>query len=122
MTANAVVSQVIEVLVSQRRSGRLEAIEFDPELKPERVQQWLVSNPAWVLSRVGKMLTRTRSFPSAMAAAHFASFVSGLASSVALPVLLKVRGESVRISLYSPRSRGRAPLTESVLSLASQIG
>jgi hypothetical protein len=122
MTINAVVSQVIEVLVSQRRPKGLELVAFDPELKPERVQAWLAANPAWILTRSGKMLERARIFPSGMAAGHFASFVSGLASSMAVPALLKVRGETVHISLFSPRSRGKALLTENVLSLASQIG
>jgi hypothetical protein len=121
MTANVVVSQVIEVMV-QKRAGGLVLTELDPELKPERVQVWLAANPAWVLTHSGKRLERARVFPTDMAAAHFASFVSGLASSLALPLFLKVRGATVHISLFSPRNRGRAPLTENVLSLASQIG
>jgi pterin-4a-carbinolamine dehydratase len=98
----------------------LELIE--PKLKAERVQEWLAAHPAWSLDHTGKVLMRARSFPSAVAAAHFASYVSGLASSMALPAQLKVRGETVLLSLCSPWTRSRVPLTENVLSLASQIG
>ena len=118
MTTDAGVSQIIEVLV---RSGGLEMIALDPKLKPERVQEWLAANPGWRLDSE-KVLIRARSFPTALAASHFATFASGLASAMALPVLLRVRGETVHITLYSPRTRSRAPLTEKVLELASQLG
>jgi hypothetical protein len=118
MTTDAGVSQIIEVLV---RSGGLEMIGLDIKLKPERIQEWLAANPGWRLESE-KVLIRTRSFPTALAASHFAIFASGLASSLALPALLRVRGETVHITLYSPRTRSRAPLTEKVLDLASQLG
>ena len=122
MTTNAVVSQVVEVVVSQARAFGLDLGGPILKLKPERVQEWLAAHPQWTLDRTGKVLQRTRSFPSAMAAAHFASFVSGLAASVALPARLKVKGGTVEVSVYSPRGRSQAPLTEKILTLASQIG
>jgi Pterin 4 alpha carbinolamine dehydratase len=120
MTTNAVVSQVVEVVVRQVLDGAMERIVSG--LKPERVQEWLAAHPEWRLDPSGTMLQRIRSFPSAMAAAHFASFVSGLASSVALPALLKVTGDTVHIFLCPPQSQSQAPLTENVLHLASHIG
>jgi Pterin 4 alpha carbinolamine dehydratase len=101
-------------------SGVLERV--GSALKPERVQEWLAAHPEWSLDPTGQVLQRIRSFPSATAAAHFASFVSGLASSVALPALLKVIGDTVHISLGSPGEASQAPLTESVLTLAHHVG
>ncbi|HEY2294599.1 MAG TPA: hypothetical protein VGM86_28190 [Thermoanaerobaculia bacterium] len=122
MTTSAVVSQVVEVVVKQVLDGAMERIVSD--LKPERVQEWLAAHPEWRLDASGTALQRIRSFPSAMAAAHFASFVSGLASSSALPALLRVIGDTVHISLCPPQSQGQsqAPLTETVLHLANHIG
>jgi hypothetical protein len=120
MTTSAVVSQVVEVVVEQVMAGAMERIIS--ELKPERVQEWLAAHPEWRLDSTGMVLQRIRSFPSGPVAAHFASFVSGLASSVALPALLKVVGDAVHISLSSPPGQGQAPLNENVLTLAGHIG
>lgn len=120
MTTNAVVSHVIEVVVEQVLAAGMERIHN--ELKPERVQLWLAAHPEWSLDPTGTVLQRIRSFPSGSAAASFASFVSGLASSAALPALLKVIGDTVHISLSSPRGEAQAPLTEHVLALADHIG
>jgi pterin-4a-carbinolamine dehydratase len=123
-----VVSQLVQVVVGRAQGmGRpaeegLMSIEIGGKLKPERVQEWLIANPEWRLDASGKVLYRTRSFPTQGAAMHFASFVSGLAAAMALPALLEVRGVTVHLSLSSPRGRRRAPLTENVLALASQIG
>jgi hypothetical protein len=121
MTTHEAVSQVVEVAVRQVLDGAGERIVA--ALKPERVQEWLAAHPEWRLDPSG-VLQRIRSFPSSTAAAHFVSFVSGLASSSALPVLLKVAGDTVHISLCPPQSQGQsqAPLTENVLHLASHIG
>jgi hypothetical protein len=122
MTTNEGVSQVVEVVVKQVWDGMSERIIA--ELKPERVQEWLAAHPEWRLDASGTVLQRIRSFPSAMAAAHFASFVSGLASSSSLPALLKVVGDTVHVSLCPPQSQGQsqAPITETVLHLANHIG
>ena len=119
MTTSTVVSQVVEVVAEQALSGVLERV--GSELKPERVQEWLAAHPEWSLE-AGKVLQRIRSFPSSSAAAHFASFVSGLASSVALPALLKVIGNAVHISLNPSQGPAPAPLTENHLTLAGHIG
>src|SRR6476469_2005171 len=104
MTTNEGVSQVVEVVVKQVWDGIGERIIS--ELKPERVQEWLAAHPEWRLDSSGTVLQRIRSFPSGVAAAHFASFVSGLASSSSLPALLKVIGDTVHISLCPPLSFG----------------
>ena len=120
MTTMSVVSQIVEVVVEQALSGVMGRI--GSELKPERVQEWLAAHPEWSLDATGQVLQRIRSFPSAAAAGHFASFVSGLASSSSLPALLKVVGDTVHISLCPPQGQGQAPLTENVLHLAGHIG
>jgi len=120
MTTKPVVSQVMEVVVEQALVGAAERVRTT--LKPERVQEWLAAHPEWSLDPTGQVLQRSRSFPSSEAAAHFASFVSGLASSVALPALLKVVGDTVHISLGSPGGQSQAPLTENVLTLAGHVG
>jgi hypothetical protein len=120
MTTKSVVSQVLEVVVEQALSGVMGRV--GSELKPERVQEWLAAHPEWSLDSTGQVLQRIRSFPSSAAAAHFASFVSGLASSVELPALLKVIGDTVHISLSSPGEASQAPLTEHVLTLAHHVG
>jgi len=120
MTTNAVVFQVVEVVVEQVLAAGRERI--GNALKPERVQEWLAAHLGWSLDPSGNGLQRTRSFPSETAAACFASFVSGLASSVALPALLKVTGNAVHISLNPSQGQSQAPLTEHVLTLADHIG
>lgn len=119
MTTMPVVSQVVEVVVKQVLAGRMRRVVS--KLKPERVQEWLAAHPEWSLDATGEVLQCTRTFPSATAATHFASFVSSLASSVKLPALLKVTGASVAISLYSPREKDSVPLTEEVLTLARLV-
>ena len=127
-TQQAVVSQLVQVVVSRSQvlgsptEEGLMLIGIGPKLKPERVQEWLTANPEWRLDASGKVLHRTRSFPSQRAAMHFATFVSGLAASMGLPAHLEVRSVTVHLSLYSPWGRRRAPLTENVLALASQVG
>ena len=120
MTTKAVVSQVVEVVVEQMLAGAMERVSS--KLKPERVQEWLAAHPEWSLDPSGTGLLRIRSFPSASAAAQFASFVSGLASSSALPALLNVIGDTVHIFLCPRRGPSQAPLTETVLDLAGHIG
>jgi hypothetical protein len=121
MTTKSVVSRVVEVVINEVLAGAMERIRQG--LKPERVQEWLATHPGWSLDPTGKVLNCIRTFPSATAAAHFASFVSGLASSAELPALQKVIGSSVHISLYSPQEeQGPGPLTENVLTLAHHVG
>jgi len=122
MTTKSVVSRVVEVVMNQVWAGAMEGLVA--ELKPERVQEWLAAHPEWSLDAAGKVLQRMRTFPSGMAAAHFASFVSGLASAMELPALLKVAGDTVHISLYSPQEQEQclSPLTENVLDLANHVG
>jgi pterin-4a-carbinolamine dehydratase len=120
MTTRSVVSRVVEVVVNE---VMLAGGGLISELKPERVQEWLAAHPEWTLDPTGKVLQRLRTFPSGMAAAHFASFVSGLASTLELPALLKVIDNTVHVSLYSPQEQQcPAPLTENVLTLASHVG
>jgi pterin-4a-carbinolamine dehydratase len=95
----------------------------DPELKPERVQEWLQARPDWQLDEKGRMIHRVRKFPNREVAAQYSSFVTGLAASLALSVKVKVSEGQVALSLYSGRRGGRCnPLTENVLGFADQLG
>ena len=121
MTTNAMVSRIVEVIINEVWSGAMERIR--QELKPERVQEWLAAHPGWSLDPTGTVLNSIRTFPSAIAAEHFMSFASGMASSSELPAMLKLIGCSVHMSLYSPQEeQGPGPLTENVLTLAHHVG
>ena len=121
MTTNAVVHRMVQVVLNEVWSGAMARIR--QELKPERVQEWLAAHPGWSLDPTGTVLNSIRTFPSETAAAHFASFVSGLASSAQLQATQKVIGCSVHISLCSPQEeQGPGPLSENVLTLAHHVG
>jgi hypothetical protein len=93
------------------------------ELKPERVQEWLVAWPAWKLAGKGMMIQRSRMFPGSEMAAHYGDFVTGLARSLALPVTVEIIGRKVLLSLYSGHRGSRpAPLTAAVLDFATHLG
>jgi hypothetical protein len=95
----------------------------EPELKPERVQEWLQARPDWRLDEKGRTLQRTRKFPTREVAAQYGGFVTGLAGALALPVKVDVCDRQVALWLYSGRHRGRCnPLTETVLGFADQLG
>jgi pterin-4a-carbinolamine dehydratase len=131
-TMEMVVTSKIEVIARLRRVPRpsgLEAVEalvpagdFD-ELKPERVQEWLSAQPEWRLAPAGTVLHRARTLPTCEAAMHYASYVTSLATALALPAKVRVTDRQVELSLFSPRqSRRFNPLTGAVLGLAARIG
>jgi pterin-4a-carbinolamine dehydratase len=129
-TMERIVSQKTLVMIRLRRpphsSGGLGLIAGMPggeELKPERVQEWLMAWPAWQLAGKGRMIQRTRVFPACEAAAHYGEFVAGLARALALPVTVEITGKQVRLSLYTGQTGGRlAPLTSAVLDFAAELG
>jgi|SRR4051794_38285311 hypothetical protein len=93
------------------------------DLKPERVQEWLLSWPAWSLGSAGRTLHRTRELPTADVAAQYGAYVTGLAGSLSLPVRVSIVGGKVEMVLFSGRHCGRVtPLTQSVLDFATHLG
>jgi hypothetical protein len=92
-------------------------------LKPERVQEWLRAWPAWELSANGRSLHRVKTFPSTTVATRYGTFVTALAGALGQPLRLSLADGNVDLELYACRERGRfAPLTETVLDLAAQLG
>lgn len=131
VTMERIMSQKTVVMIRLRRpphpsgglAGLIAGVPGVDELKPERVQEWLLAWPAWQLTGKGRMVQRTRVFPACEAAAHYSEFVAGLARALALPVMVEIIGKQVRLSLYSGQEKGRlAPLTASVLDFATQLG
>lgn len=92
-------------------------------LKPERVQEWLQAWPDWRLHANGKSLHRAKEFPSRRVAERYGTFVTALAGALGQPLRVSFVDGKVDLSLYSFRDRGRFdPLTETVLTLATQLG
>ncbi len=92
-------------------------------LKPERVQEWLLAWPDWLLGAAGRTLHRTKAFPTAEAAAQYGTYVASLAGALSLPVRVSVEDAKVDLVLFSGRKEGRhTPLTQAVLDFAAQLG
>jgi hypothetical protein len=110
-------AEIVPAIVPTARTGARE------ELKPERVQEWLTARTGWRLNLGGRVLQRTRAFPSCEAAAHYSAFVASLAAALALPVKARVAAHRVELSLFAPRHGNRfTPLTEAVLDFGARIG
>jgi hypothetical protein len=92
-------------------------------LKAERVQEELKAMAGWRLAAEGKSIYCAKVFPTAEVARHYGTFVNAYAGALGLPVLMSTSGGNLVVTLYAPRSRGRAGLlTESVLDLARRLG
>src|SRR6478735_4351549 len=80
MSQNTVVT--FELRRVPRPSGGSEDLvlgwPMEDELKPERVQEWLMAWPAWELAEKGMTIQRARVFPAAEMAAHYGDFVTAL--------------------------------------------
>ena len=115
--------QVINTLTVEipglRRPPRPEALGVNP-LKPERIQEALAAAPAWQLLGETRSLRREKTFPDAMGALLYSSFVSSLASRFNVPVSVRVHDLRVVVTLGSHR-KGRIPLSEAQLAFALMI-
>jgi hypothetical protein len=128
MTTETAVSRSPEAKVTMELSlpdggGEIRIGDDEIDLKPERIQIWLESFPAWRLGADDRTLHRAKSFPTAAVAAQYGVFVTGLAAALSLPVRVSIAGGEVELALYSGCRCGKtAPLTGAVLGLAEQIG
>jgi hypothetical protein len=93
---------------------------MEPDLKPERVQEMLLAAPAWQLLGGTASLRRVKVFPDAMSAALYSSYVRSLATSLKVPVGVRLRGLRVKVTFGSER-KDRNPLSEAQLGLAVMI-
>jgi hypothetical protein len=105
----------------------------DPSLKPERVQvrlrreraQELVKTlPGWELTADAKAMHRAKQFPTPEVASLFATFVTGFAGALSLPVAVHhSSGGQVVVTLTARPNRGRhIVVTGAVLDFARRLG
>ena len=92
----------------------------DP-LKSERVQEKLRAAPAWRIFSGGQSLQKAKQFPGKMEAMLYSSFVSSLASSLAVPVEVRLLGLWVVVILQGLGRRGQAVLSDAQLDFAAMI-
>jgi len=92
------------------------------ELKPERVQQFLLQLPGWRLAE-GRGIQRRRQFGTYSKAQDFVSLVGKLATVLRQPVTIALTGKRVDLILPGHPVKGSAGgLTDVVFNLAGLIG
>jgi pterin-4a-carbinolamine dehydratase len=92
-------------------------------LKPERVQQLLLSLPGWRLGAEGRGIERRRHFTSFGKAQAFVGLVGRLATGHRQPVTIALSGKRVDLTLAGHPIKGRTGgLTDEVFNLAGRIG
>lgn len=93
------------------------------ELKPERVQQFLLQLPGWRLGAEGRGIQRRRQFGTHSKAQDFVSLVGKLATVLRQPVTIALTGKRVDLILPGHPVKGNAGgLTDVVFNLAGLIG
>ena len=120
-TPNAV--QTVNVEASPqglRRRPRKPELLVDP-LKAERVQETLRAAPAWRLFPGATTLQKVKEFPTSMAALLYSSFISSLASSCKVPVLVRFDGLRVTVTLTANGRQGCGALSDEQLGFAVMI-
>jgi pterin-4a-carbinolamine dehydratase len=120
MSTTQVINTLTVEIPGLRRPPRPPEMIPDPLLKPERVQETLAAAPAWQLLGEAKSLRREKTFPDAMAALLYSSFVSSLASRFNVRASVRVQDLRVIVTLGSAR-KGRTPLSEAQLAFALMI-
>jgi pterin-4a-carbinolamine dehydratase len=93
------------------------------DLKPERVQQLLLTLPGWKLREDGRAIVTDRTFTNAQTAGAFAALACRLATQERQPVAVRLVGEQIMITLPGHPFRGCVGgLTGPVFRLAGLIG
>ena len=122
----AQVAQTVEVVPPSqglrrppRRPAGLTA-GVDP-LKSERVEEKLRATPSWRIFSAGQMLQKSKEFPGKTEAMLYSSFVSSLASSLNVPVEVRLLGLWVVVTMRGFGRRGRAVLSDTQLDFAVLI-
>lgn len=92
--------QTMNVVPSQdlRRPPKPPESLVDP-LKSERVEEKLWSAPAWRIFGGGSTVQKVKHLPSSAAALQYSTFVSALASTVQVPVSVRLNGSRVAVTL-----------------------
>jgi hypothetical protein len=92
----------------------------DP-LKSERVEEKLRAAPSWRIFSGGQMVQKSKQFPGKMEAMLYSSFVSSLASSLNVPVEVRLLGLWVVVTVQGLGRKGRAVLSDAQLDFAALI-
>jgi len=92
-------------------------------LKPERVQQLLLSLPGWRLREDGRAIVTDRTYTNAQTAGAFGALACRLAAQERQPVGVRLVGEQIVVTLPGYAARGcTGGLTRPVFRLAGLIG
>ncbi len=92
-------------------------------LKPERVQEALLSLPSWKLRQGSVGIETTRQFAAPQTASSFASYSCRMASKMGQPLKVDLVGKQVTVALPGHPVRGcTGGLTSVVFKVADLIG
>ncbi len=120
----AQVAQRVEVVPRGQRlrrpPRRPPLLTVDP-LKAERVEEKLRAAPAWRIYSAGQMLQKSKQFPGKIEAMLYSSFVSSLASSLNVPVEVRLLGLWVVVTMRGFGRKGQAVLSDPQLDFAALI-
>jgi hypothetical protein len=120
----AQVAQTVEVVPPgqklRRPPRKPPGLAVDP-LKSERVEEKLRAAPAWRIFSGGQTVQKSKEFPGKIEAMLYSSFVSSLASSLNVPVEVRLLGLWVVVTLQGLGQRGRAVLSDTQLDFAVLI-
>jgi pterin-4a-carbinolamine dehydratase len=120
------VSQTVEVVPPGQRLRRPPrkadgpAAETDP-LKSERVEEKLRAAPSWRIFSGGQMVQKSKQFPGKIEAMLYSSFVSSIASSLNVPVEVRLLGLWVVVTLQGLGRKGQVVLSDAQLDFAVLI-
>ena len=92
----------------------------DP-LKSERVEQRLQAASSWRIFSRGQMVQKSKQFPGKIEAMLYSSFVASLASSLNVPVEVRLLGLWVVVTLQGLGRKGKAVLSDAQLDFAVLI-
>jgi pterin-4a-carbinolamine dehydratase len=105
-------------LADLRRVPRPSGLFF---LKPERVQEELMSMPGWRAVASYRAIDHVRRFPTAEVASAFASFVSAFAQEAGQLCSAVQNGEHVTVTLTGRHPGGAFGVTRAVLDFAKRL-
>jgi hypothetical protein len=113
-------TQTVDVIppLELRRPPRPPETLVDP-LKSERVEEKLRSEPSWRIFGGGSTVQKVKRLPTTQAAVLYSTFVSSLAASFQVPVLVRLKGLHVAVTLTSKKGEGE--LSDAQLDFALMI-
>lgn len=104
----------------RRPPRRPPGLMVDP-LKSERVEEKLRAAPSWRIFSAGQTVQKSKEFPGKIEAMLYSSFVSSLASSLNVPVEVRLLGLWVVVTLRGFGRKGQAVLSDAQLDFAVMI-